>query len=61
MSTRRYESDYSKLQEKRRVELSVELQKGTMDKFIKIKNELENTGKCSLNVEEGLLRDLLVK
>jgi len=32
-----------------------------MDKFIKInkKNELENTGECSLNEEESLLRDLL--
>jgi len=33
-----------------RVELFVESQKGTMDKFIK-KNELENTGESSLNEE----------
>ena len=32
-------------------------------KFIKInkKSELENTGKCSLNEEEGFLRDLLIE
>jgi len=44
MSTRKYESGYSKLQKKRRVEALIASQKGTMDKFIKIdeKNELEN-------------------
>jgi len=48
---------------KKREELSffVESQKGDMDKFIKInkKCELENTGNCSLNKEECLLRDLV--
>jgi len=47
MATRKFESGYSKLQ-KKRVELFVESKQGTMDKFIK-KNELENTGKSSLN------------
>jgi len=41
MATRKFESGYSKLQKKKRVELFVESKKGTMDKFIK-KNELEN-------------------
>jgi len=36
MSTRRFESGYSKLQKKRRVEFLVESQKGAMDKFIKL-------------------------
>jgi len=40
MSTRRYESSYSKFQKKeRRVELFVESQKGIMDKFIKFKQK----------------------
>jgi len=42
MTTIKFESGYSKLQKKKRVELFVESQKGTIDKFIKInkKNEL---------------------
>ena len=57
MSTRKYESDYSKLQKKRRVEALIESQKGAMDKFIKIdeKNELENIGGCSLNERDNNL------
>jgi len=46
MTTRKFESGYSKLKKEIRVELFVESQKRTMDKFIKInkKNELENAG-----------------
>jgi len=55
MTTRKFESGYSKLQKKRRVELFVESQKGAMDKFIKInkKNELENIGESSLNEDHN--------
>jgi len=54
MSTRRFESGYSKLQKKRRVR-TFGSQKGAMDKFIKInkKNELENIGESSLNEEDN--------
>ncbi|KAL2974442.1 hypothetical protein AAZX31_14G105700 [Glycine max] len=57
MSTRKYESGNSKLQKKRRVEALIALQKGAIDKFIKIdeKNELENTGGCSLNERDNNL------
>ena len=42
MTTRKFESGYSKLKKKkRRVELFVESQKGDMDKFIKI-NKIMN-------------------
>jgi len=60
MATRKFESGYSKLK-KKRVELFVESQKGTMNKFIKInkKNELENTSKYSLN-EKYLKHDNLL-
>ena len=46
---------------KKKVELFVELQKRTMDKFIKInkKNELESTGECCLN-EKYLKHDNLL-
>jgi len=40
MATRKFESGYSKLQKKRRVELFVESQKGAMDKFIKINKKM---------------------
>ena len=40
MSTRRFESGYSKLKKKRRVGLLVESQKETMDKFIKINKKI---------------------
>jgi len=51
MTTRKFESGYSKLKKKGRVKLFVESQKGAMDKFIKInkKNELETTGESYLN------------
>ena len=57
MSTRKYELGYSKLQKNRRVEALIASQKGVMDKFIKIdeKNELENTGGCSLNERDNNL------
>ena len=35
MSTRKYESGYSKLQKKKRVKALIASQKGTMDKFLK--------------------------
>jgi hypothetical protein len=55
MSTRKYESGYSKLKKKRRVEALIASQKGAMDKFIKTdnKNELENTSVCSLNEQDN--------
>jgi hypothetical protein len=37
MSTRKYESGYSKLKKRRRVEALIESQKGAMDKFVKLK------------------------
>ena len=42
---------------KRRVEALIASQKRAMDKFIKIdeKNELENTGGCSLNEQDNNL------
>jgi len=41
MSTRIFESGYSKLQKKKkRIELLVESQKGAMDKFIKINKKM---------------------
>jgi len=57
MSTRKYELGYSKLQKNRRVEALIASQKGVMDKFIKIdeKNELENTGGCSLSEQDNNL------
>ena len=57
MSTRKYESGYSKLQKKRRVEALIASQKRAMDKFIKIddKNELENIGGWSLNEQDNNL------
>jgi len=54
MSTRRYELSHLKLQKKRRLELFVESQKGTIDKFIKInKKKLENKGESSLEEEDN--------
>ena len=61
MTTRKFESGYSKLKKKGRVKLFVESQKGAMDKFIKInkKNELETTGESYLN-EKQLKHDNLL-
>jgi len=44
MSTRKFESGYSKIQKKRRIEALVASQQGAMNKVIKIdkKNELKN-------------------
>lgn len=44
MSTKKIESGYSNIQEKRRIKVLIASQKGLMNKFIKIdmKNELEN-------------------
>lgn len=57
MSTRKYESGYSKLQKKRRVKALITSQKGVMNKFIKIdeKNELEIRDGCSLNEQDNNL------
>jgi len=51
MTTRKFESGYSKLQKKKSVELFVKSQKGTMDKFIKI-NKKKNKffSKCIYNI-----------
>ncbi|XP_058742134.1 uncharacterized protein LOC131614583 [Vicia villosa] len=51
MSTRKYESGYSKLKKKKRVEALIESQKRALDKFVKTnkKSKIENTGDCSLN------------
>jgi len=49
MSTRKFESYYSEIQEKRRIETLTASQKGAIKKFIKIDNKLQNTGGCSLN------------
>ena len=38
MSTRKYESGYSKLKKRKRVEVLIESQKGAMDKFVKTNN-----------------------
>jgi len=40
MTTRKLESGYSKLKKKIRVELFVESQKGTINKFIKINKKI---------------------
>jgi len=39
MSTRTFESDYSKIQKKRRIEALIASQKGTMNKFINIEKK----------------------
>jgi len=42
MQTRKFESGYSKLQKKKRVELFVKSQNGTIDNFIKRTNRKKN-------------------
>lgn len=51
MATRKFESGFSKLKKKKRVEALIESQKGAMDKFLKTNkiNNLENPVNCSLN------------
>ena len=55
MSIGKFESSYSKIQKKRRIEVLIVSHKGAMKKFIKIdkKNELENTSGCSLNEQDN--------
>jgi len=55
MSTRKFELVYLKIHKKRRIEALIAWQKGILNKFIKIdkKNELENTGECSLNERDN--------
>jgi len=54
MLTTNFESSYSKIQKKRKVETLIESQKGTMNKFIKMNkmDELENISGCSLNEQD---------
>jgi hypothetical protein len=48
MSTRKYESGYSKLKKRRRVEALIESRKGAMDKFVKTNNVNERVKLMSL-------------
>ena len=60
MSTRKYESGYSKLQKKRRIESLTLSQKGALDKFFTSNknNTSENIGECSLNKQVNNLLEL---
>jgi len=55
MSTRKFESDYSKIQKKMRTHALIVSQKGAMDKFVKIdkKNEFKNRSEYSLNEQDN--------
>jgi len=58
MSNRKFESNYSKIQKKRRIKALIASQEGIMNKYITIdkKNELQKY----LNLEESLKRDHLL-
>jgi len=60
MSTRKFESSYSKIQKKRRIEALIALQNGAMNKFIKIekKSELQHTW-CTLNEQDNKNIDIV--
>ena len=51
MSTQKYESGYSKLQKKRRIESLIQSQKGALDKFFTSNknNKLKNINEYFLN------------
>ncbi|XP_045802279.1 zinc finger MYM-type protein 5-like [Trifolium pratense] len=58
MSTRKYESGYSKLKKRRRVEALIESQKGAMDKFVKTNNVNEQVN--NVNQDENENREEVV-
>jgi seryl-tRNA synthetase len=58
MSTRKYESGYSKLKKRRRVEALIESQRGAMDKFVKTNNANEQVN--NVNQDENENREEVV-